>query len=138
MKKILLLMVFGLGLWAVAASQETKEPEEIAASKQKFTRATFNSTRIINMQSTELVAPGYLQFMISHHFSPFWVKDANTGDNLAQMFGLNSGLASYLSLFDYSPKSWLNLGPQPPAGQGSKAGRSLRSCVSRPERRISR
>ena len=70
MKKILSLIIFGLGFGAVAMAQETTEPEAKEAPKQKFTRATFNSTRIINMQSTEIVTPGSLQFMISHHFSP--------------------------------------------------------------------
>ncbi|MBK8142320.1 MAG: hypothetical protein IPN39_08275 [Chitinophagaceae bacterium] len=110
MKKILSLLVFGLGFWAVSMAQETTEPETNEAPKQKFTRATFNSTRIINMQSTEIVTPGSLQFMISHHFSPLWPEGGETGDNLAQLLGLNSGLAyTYLS-FDYSPTNWMNLG----------------------------
>jgi hypothetical protein len=116
MKKILSLLVIGLGFCVVAMAQETPETKE-EAPKQKFTRATFNSTKIINMQSTELVSPGNLQFMISHHFSPIWNKDASGQDNLAGLLGLNSGLAyTYLS-FDYSPTTWMNLGV-------SAAGRS--------------
>jgi len=112
MKKILSLIIFGLGFGAVAMAQETTEPEAKEAPKQKFTRATFNSTRIINMQSTEIVTPGSLQFMISHHFSPLWPEggSSETGDNLAGLLGLNTGLAyTYLS-FDYSPTTWMNLG----------------------------
>ncbi len=110
MKKILLLFVFGLGFGAVTLAQDSTETETKEAPKQKFARATFNSTKIINMQSTEIVTPGSLQFMISHHFSPLWTDDASTQDNLAQLLGLNSGLAyTYLS-FDYSPTQWLNLG----------------------------
>lgn len=112
MKKILSLIVFGLGFWTVAMAQETTEPETKEAPKQKFTRTTFNSTRIINMQSTEIVSPGSLQFMISHHFSPLWPEggSSETGDNLAGLLGLNTGLAyTYLS-FDYSPTTWMNLG----------------------------
>ncbi|HMU46808.1 MAG TPA: DUF5777 family beta-barrel protein [Chitinophagaceae bacterium] len=111
MKKILFLLIFWFAYGAVIVkAQETNEPEEKEAPKQKFTRATFNSTKIINMQSTEIVSKGYLQFMISHHFSPIWNKDASTQDNFAQLFGLNSGLAyTYLS-FDYSPTDWMNLG----------------------------
>ena len=108
MKKILSLIIFGLGFGAVAMAQETTEPEAKEAPKQKFTRATFNSTRIINMQSTEIVTPGSLQFMISHHFSPLWPEggSSETGDNLAGLLGLNTGLAyTYLS-FDYSPTTW--------------------------------
>jgi hypothetical protein len=50
--------------------------------------------------------------MISHHFSPLWPEggSSRTGDNLAGLLGLNSGLAyTYLS-FDYSPTTWMNLG----------------------------
>ncbi len=113
MKKILMLFVIGSSLFIQAPAQddpEKTEAEEKPVVKQKFTRATFNSTRIINMQSVEIVSPGNLQFMISHHFSPIWRKDANGQDNLANLFGLNSGLAyTYLS-FDYSPTQWMNLG----------------------------
>ena len=110
MKKILLLFVFGLGFGAVVLAQDSTETDAKEAPKQKFARATFNSTKIINMQSTEIVSPGSLQFMISHHFSPLWTDGAATGDNFAQLLGLNSGLAyTYLS-FDFSPTKWLNLG----------------------------
>lgn len=111
MKKLLYLPVFLLlcGISSVINAQET-ETQEKEAPKPKYTRAVFNSTRIINMQSTEIVSPGYLQFMISHHFSPIWNSDASTGDNFAQLLGLNSGLAyTYLS-FDYSPTQWMNVG----------------------------
>lgn len=108
MKKILSLLVFGLGFGVFAIAQDTAEVKE--APKQKFTRATFNSTKIINMQSTELTSKGSLQFLISHHFSQLWNKDASDQDNLGGLFGLNSGLAyTYLS-FDYSPTDWMNLG----------------------------
>lgn len=104
-----MLLVFGIGFWATAIAQETNEPATKEAPKQKFARATFNSTRIINMQNTEIVSKGALQFMISHHFSNIWTKDAGS-QNLAELFGLNSGVAhTYLS-FDYSPTTWLNLG----------------------------
>ena len=109
MKKIILLIVFGIGFWAFSLAQETKEPATKEAPKQKFARATFNSTRIINLQNTEIVSKGSLQFMISHHFSNIWTKDAGS-QNLAELFGLNSGVAhTYLS-FDYSPTNYLNLG----------------------------
>jgi hypothetical protein len=90
-------------------AQDSTVAETKKAPKQKFTRAVFNSTKIINMQSTEIVAPGVLQFMISHHFSNIWNKGGGK-QNVAQFFGLNSGVAhTYLS-FDYSPLKWLNLG----------------------------
>lgn len=116
MKKILSLSILFISLLTTVRAQDSvavAEPaadEATAAPKQKFTRATFNATRIINMQSTEIVSPGSLQFMISHHFSPLWPEGGETGNNMAQLLGLNSGLAyTYLS-FDFSPTKYLNLG----------------------------
>lgn len=110
MKKILILLLAGTCAWSVSNAQEETEPEAKKTPKPKYTRATFNSTRIINMQSVEAVSEGNLQFLISHHFSYLWNKDAGGGENFAQMLGLNSGVAhTYLS-FDYSPKRWLNVG----------------------------
>ena len=109
MKKILTLLIFCLGFFVQTMAQDVTETAKKEAPKQKFTRAIFSSTKIINMQSTEMVKPGVLQFMISHHFSNIWNKDGGS-QNIAQLFGLNSGVAhTYLS-FDYSPLSWLNLG----------------------------
>lgn len=108
MKKIFAI-ILGLGFGVVAMAQETEAPAK-EAPKQKFTRATFNSTRIINMQSVELNSPGSIQFLISHHFSPIWPEGGSTQDNLAGLLGLNSGLAyTYLS-FDYSPTKWMSVG----------------------------
>ncbi|MFM6926324.1 MAG: DUF5777 family beta-barrel protein [Ferruginibacter sp.] len=109
MKKILSLTVFLLALFINTMAQDPAVAEKKQAPKQKFTRAVFNSTKIINFQSTEIVAPGVLQFMISHHFSNIWNKGGGK-QNIAQFFGLNSGVAhTYLS-FDYSPLKWMNLG----------------------------
>ncbi len=117
MKKILLLLGFGLCIWTVSSAQDSTATETKEAPAKKFVRATFNSSRIINMQSVEIVSPHSLQFMISHHFGYFWDKDlGNKNDhnrfqqNLAHLFGLNAGIAhTYLS-FDYSPNKWSNLG----------------------------
>ncbi|MEI9912341.1 MAG: DUF5777 family beta-barrel protein [Bacteroidota bacterium] len=94
--------------------QVTTEQESAPVVKQKFTKATFKSTRIINMQSVEIVSKGTLQFMISHHFGYVWNKDLGKprlfNKNLGQLFGFNSGIAhTYLSL-DYSPLNWANAG----------------------------
>jgi hypothetical protein len=118
MKKIFMLLVVGSGLLINAAAQDslqvTEEKQNTSAAKPKFTKATFKSTRIINMQSVEIVSKGTLQFMISHHFGYFWNKDLGKPrlfqKNLAQLFGFNSGIAhTYLSL-DYSPSNWANVG----------------------------
>ncbi|MEP7237140.1 MAG: DUF5777 family beta-barrel protein [Ferruginibacter sp.] len=109
MKKILLLPVFLFAVLVNTMAQDSATAEIKEAPKQKFSRAVFNSTRIINMQSTEIVSPGVLQFMISHHFSNIWNKGAGS-QNVAQFFGLNSGVAhTYLS-FDYSFLKWMNVG----------------------------
>ena len=101
MKKILLIIVLGFGCWFFSSAQDPTEQAAKEVPKQKFARATFNSTSIINMQSTEIVPKNTLQFMINHHFSYIWTKDAGTQNNLAQFLGLNSGVAhTYLS-FDY-------------------------------------
>ena len=109
MKKILSLLLFCLGFFIQTMAQDVTPAAKKEAPKPKFTRAVFSSTKIINMQSTEIVKPGVLQFMISHHFSNLWNKDGGS-QNIAQLFGINSGVAhTYLS-FDYSPLSWLNVG----------------------------
>jgi hypothetical protein len=109
MKKIFLITISCLGLITYVAAQDAPATEKQDAPKPKFTKATFNATRIINMQSVEMGTKGTMQFMVSHHFSYLWNKDAGS-QNLAQFFGINSGVArTYLS-FDYSPQNWLNLG----------------------------
>lgn len=112
MKKILPILFFGLALSYYAVAQDepaNDEPAQKEAPKQKMVRATFNSTRIINMQSVEIVSPNALQFMISHHFSNVWNKDAGS-QNFAQLFGLNSGIANTYLSFDYSINKWMNVG----------------------------
>lgn len=109
MKKILSFLVFCLGLFIPTIAQDVTPPAEKETPKPKYARATFNSTKIINMQSTEIVSKDNLQFMVSHHFSNIINKGAGS-QNLAQLFGLNSGVAhTYLS-FDYSPTTYMNIG----------------------------
>jgi hypothetical protein len=107
MKKIF-FMVMGLGLSISVIAQDSTATEPVV-KKAKFAKATFKSTRLINRQTTEMMSKGNMQFMIAHHFGNIWNKDAGS-QNLAQMFGLNSGIAhTYLSL-DYSPTNWGNFG----------------------------
>jgi hypothetical protein len=109
MKKILLLPVFLFAFLVNTMAQDSAVAETKAAPKQKFTRAVFNATKIINMQSTEIVSPGAIQFMISHHFSNIWNKGGGK-QNIAQFFGLNSGVAHTYMSFDYSPLKFMNVG----------------------------
>lgn len=115
MKRIFSLTVICLSLSTYVKAQDstaTVSTDSTATEevpKHKYARAVFNSTRIINMQSTEIVSKGALEFMINHHFSYIWNKGAGK-QNIGQLFGLNSGVAhTYLS-FAYSPLSWLNTG----------------------------
>lgn len=125
MKKISLLILLGCCLWFIAPAQEPTETEPIEkeAPKKKFVRATFNSTKIINMQSVEIITKGNLQFMISHHFDYLYDKERGGSkadpdysgfrtfrQNAARLFGLNSSFANTYLAFDYSPMNWANLG----------------------------
>ena len=107
MKKILLLPVMALGFFAVSLAQDA--PAEKTAPARKKVKVTFNATKIINNQSVEIVSKKTLQFMVSHHFSSLWLKDGGS-QNLAQFFGLNSGVAQTYLSFDYSPANYMNLG----------------------------
>lgn len=110
MKKIFLMVVSGVFSLGVFAQDAATTEEAPAKKTAKYTKATFKSSRLINRQTTELMSKGNLQFMIAHHFSYLWNKDATSGQNWSQMFGLNSGVAhTYLSL-DYSPVAWGNFG----------------------------
>jgi hypothetical protein len=118
MKKIFSLLILITGFLVNAAAQDslqvTTEKESTSVVKPKYTKAIFKSTRIINMQSVEIVSKGTLQFMISHHFGYVWNKDLGKprllNKNLSQLFGFNSGIAhTYLSL-DFSPLNWANIG----------------------------
>lgn len=117
MKKILPLLILSLSCWTAAIAQEVTDTAVNEAPKQKFARATFNSTKVINMQSVEIVSKGSLQFMINHHFGYFWNKDlAPKGSgkrfkqNAGNLFGLNSGIANTYLSFDFSPTNFANVG----------------------------
>lgn len=114
MKKIFFLLLFVGGLRTTVISQDStqvsEEKEVVAPKKAKFAKATFQSTNIINLHSVEMPKKGNLQFLIAHHFGIIWNKDADAGQNFAQVFGLNSGIAhTYLS-FDYSIRDNINTG----------------------------
>ncbi len=110
MKKIFFLAISGVFSLSVFAQDAATTEEAPAKKAPKYAKATFKSTRLINQHTTELISKGNLQFRIAHHFSYLWNNDATKGQNFAQMFGLNSGVAhTYLSL-DYSPTAWGNIG----------------------------
>ncbi|HET6225432.1 MAG TPA: DUF5777 family beta-barrel protein [Bacteroidia bacterium] len=109
MKKILSLLVFASAFFLTSFGQDSLADATVVKPKKKV-KATFNSSHIINMHSVEIVPKGNLQFMIAHHFGVIWNKEQDAGQNLAQVFGFNSGIAhTYLS-FDYSPANFANVG----------------------------
>ena len=94
----------------IAVQDSSAETTEVTGKKAKFAKATFQSTSLINFQTVEMLKKGNLQFMVAHHFGVVWNKDAKAGQNLAQVFGFNSGVAhTYLS-FDYSVTNYANIG----------------------------
>lgn len=113
MKKIFSLLIPGLFLLVNLNAQDVQQDQvkkEVVTKKKKFTKNTFQSSSIINMQDIEMTPKGNLQFMIAHHFGTIWNSDLPAGQNLAQVFGLNSGIAhTYLSV-DYSPCNYANIG----------------------------
>jgi len=110
MKKILTHIVACLSCWFVTMAQDDSLATAQEVAKPKYARATFNATKIINLQSTEIVPKNILQFMVSHHFSYIWIKDQSTEDNLAQFLGINSGSAQTYLSFDYSFNDYANFG----------------------------
>lgn len=97
-------------LIAIPSNAQEINSEEATAVKPKIVKNTFQSTYIINMHSVEIVPKNYLQFMVAHHFGNVWTKGLPTGQNFAQILGLNSGIAkTYVSL-DYSPSNFGNMG----------------------------
>lgn len=110
MKKIFTLSMLCWGFMIPSFAQnDTTAIEVKEAPKQKITKNVFSTSKLINMQTTEMGSKGAFQFMISHHFSEMYNKNAGSQVG-AQLFGINSGVAyTYLS-FDYSPLKWLNLG----------------------------
>ncbi|HMU71607.1 MAG TPA: DUF5777 family beta-barrel protein, partial [Ferruginibacter sp.] len=109
MKKIFAALILCFGLFSAAMAQDAADSMKKEAPARKFVRTTFNSTKIINMQSVEMVSKGNLQFLISHHFSHIWNKDGGS-QNIAQFFGINSGVAHTYMSFDYTPVNFMNVG----------------------------
>ncbi len=113
MKKILSLFTAILLPVALVFAQDDLlgelQKDDSAKVKQDITTATFKSTRIINMHSTEITGYGNMQFMIIHHFGEIW-NEKEGGSNFARLFGMNGNVASTYMSFDYTPIQWLNLG----------------------------
>ncbi|MFZ1530391.1 MAG: DUF5777 family beta-barrel protein [Ferruginibacter sp.] len=113
MKKILALFAAILVPVALVFAQDDLlgelQKEDSAKVKQDIATASFKSTRIINMHSTEITGYGNMQFMIIHHFGEIW-NEKEGGSNFARLFGMNGNVANTYMSFDYTPIQWLNLG----------------------------
>lgn len=100
------IVLFFLLLINTKVSAQKKEDdleallEETEQSQKEYITGTFKGTRVINLQSTEKVAPGALQFLIQHRFGPI-----NGGfhqfyglDQAGIRFGLEYGICKFLSV----------------------------------------
>lgn len=113
MKKIVpLFLAFSIMVGHALAQDDLLgelKQDDAATVKKDITIATFKSTRVVNMHSTEITGVNNFQFMIIHHFGEIWTK-AEEGSNVARLLGMNGNFASTYMSFDYSPKHYLNLG----------------------------
>jgi hypothetical protein len=93
MKKIIILICFGVSLYTAKAQDESmlKSIEDSLPITEKVSGA-FKSTRVINAHSTEMLAKGNLDFRILHRFG-------FVSAGVKQLFGLDA--ASMRLSFDY-------------------------------------
>ncbi len=100
--KLFFVSLLVIGLTNSLMAQEDLEAllDEKETPTKEFTKGTFKSTRIINLQSTEKVAPGTLQFVIQHRFGP-----VNGGyyelygfDQATIRFGFEYGLHKFVTV----------------------------------------
>lgn len=94
-----LLLLAALFTWLPAQGLLDEMEEE--PEKREFTRGTFETTRVINGHSTELVAPKTLLFLIQHRFGP-----VNSG--LVNFFGLDQ--SNIRIGLEYGINDFLNVG----------------------------
>lgn len=103
MKSRLLLILFaGLCISFHATAQDDLEALLNAAApssdEPQFTKAAFKSSRLINGQSVERIAPGAMEFRIHHRFGPLNGGSYNLWglDQAFIRFGLDFGLTDRL------------------------------------------
>ncbi len=105
MKKSLFLIILLISSTAINAQNEVKnlleDLADLAGIEVNLTGAAFKSTRIMNGHSTERMAPGELDFRISHRFGRL-----NTG--AYEFFGLDQ--ANIRLSLEYGIADWLMVG----------------------------
>ena len=108
MRLLSLSVFFSLFSAGLFAQQDLMDLLTDSTSKEiNYTAATFKSTRIMNGQSVEKMAPGQLDVRISHRFGPI-----NSG--IYDFFGLDQLTNIHLGL-EYGILKWLMVG----VGRGS-------------------
>lgn len=86
-------------IFAPAVSQDLDDLlGEMEAETTDYTTATFKSSRVINLHSPERVAPGAMEFRISHRFGPLNGGAYNLWglDQASVRFGFDFGLTDWL------------------------------------------
>lgn len=102
--KVAFLLLFGTILCTtntIAQDDLEKLLEDSEEPKKEYTKGTFKATRVINLQSTEKVAPGALQFVIQHRFGP-----VNGG--YYELFGFDQATIRYG--FEYGLNRFITVG----------------------------
>lgn len=97
MKKVLLLLLFPLGMFA--QDDLLSEIDTAAAGKSKVESA-FKALKIVNLESTKLAAKGDLYFIVAHRFGS--VKDGFEG-----FYGLDQAVTQLK--FVYGLNDWLTI-----------------------------
>ncbi len=105
MKKILLLFIFHALFFSFAFGQDDLDAlldaQESSEPKKEYVFATFKASRLINMNTVEMLAKGASEFRISHRFGKF-----NSG--FYNFYGLDQ--ATIRLGLDYGITDWLNVG----------------------------
>jgi len=98
---IIIIAILLSNALSVNAQDDLEKLLEDEAPQKEIVKGAFKSTRVINLQSLEKVAPGTLQFVIQHRFGP-----VNGG--YYQLFGLDQATIRYG--FEYGLNRFVTVG----------------------------
>ena len=105
-KYLVVFLIFIMASLSVLAQDDLDDlldsMEKKEEPKTQIVRSAFKSVRIINLSSTEMVAPGTMEFRISHRFASF------KNDFFYNFFGLDQ--AQIRLSFAYGINNWLMAG----------------------------
>ncbi len=97
MKKVLLLLLFPLGMFA---QDDLLNEIDTAATGKSKVESAFKALKIVNLESTKLAAKGDLYFIVAHRFGS--VKDGFEG-----FYGLDQAVTQLK--FVYGLNDWLTI-----------------------------